>query len=102
MKHTPGPWKVKNGSYCTIIEAETGKRIGAAWSDPDTPLVEAIENARLFAAAPELLNMLALALPYVESQIDEPGYKPHVIRRFAAEIRKLIERVDGVEGRSNG
>ena len=56
-KHTPGPWhigsnmilKVINGSYFSIAEVND-------WED------ETVPNARLIAAAPDLLEALELSL----------------------------------------
>lgn len=65
-KHTPGPWKaVRNSSYWEIEPANAGQdgipfNVGdvcaSAPGDPDSGLQEA--NARLIAAAPELLGAL--------------------------------------------
>ncbi len=67
-KHTPGPWKVERTDYFNNPIVTTGSPIG--WTiaevnplneyDPDdkTGTIEA--NARLIAAAPELLAALAI------------------------------------------
>jgi hypothetical protein len=52
-KHTPGPW---DACGCTIYSGE--KRIGQTWDaeDDGLPAPEMEANARLIAAAPELLE----------------------------------------------
>lgn len=57
MKHTPGIWKVSgesvvasNGDYCiAVVESDGGY---------EAPLEQREANARLIAAAPELLEAL--------------------------------------------
>lgn len=65
MKHTPAPWKAdeENCADGLNIQDTEGRRIAftATIRNPDyTPLItdEAIANARLIAAAPELLEAL--------------------------------------------
>ena len=59
-KHTPGPWKVITGAVYTA--QSTGKVVPIASMDREagngTSLVEREANARLIAAAPELLKAL--------------------------------------------
>ena len=59
MDHTPGPWKVALGNPMTVIRDVEygGGYIGSTsawWYDPEA----AEANARLIAAAPELLEAL--------------------------------------------
>lgn len=60
--HTPGPWRVGPVDD-TIVTDAAGKEVAAIdgdYNDPDTwPLMEA--NARLIAAAPDLLAALRRA-----------------------------------------
>lgn len=60
-KHTPGPWNIAAGAY---VETEDGKTIADVWEDEDTGKVmeETQANARLIAAAPDLLEARKLAL----------------------------------------
>lgn len=51
-----------------------------------------IEIGRLFAAAPDLLDLLCLALPYIEEAEQDPCYKPEAVRALARKIRAAIER----------
>lgn len=58
-KHTPGPWIIY-GKGCAVYNAELKKVIAhTAFKGTATPIIEVTEeiaaNARLIAAAPELL-----------------------------------------------
>ena len=70
-KHTPGPWSVRRWSWPTEVTGSIHQVISAdrfptafvpAWDEPNPGEVEASEeakaNARLIAAAPELLEAL--------------------------------------------
>lgn len=65
-QHTPGPWR-RNGSLieapqmALTVSTVSWPRIGHAPKDTD----EAVANARLIAAAPELLAALNCALVYL-------------------------------------
>jgi hypothetical protein len=50
------------------------------------------ENARLIAAAPDLLEALCTALPFVEDHEDGDIYKSGTIARTVAQIRAAIEK----------
>jgi protein-tyrosine-phosphatase len=70
--------------YRAIVDAD-----GCTVCNP-SPMGEA--NARLIAAAPDLLDVLCRALPYVEDAIDDPCYKPESVRAAVKQIRAAIER----------
>jgi hypothetical protein len=55
-QHTPGPWKL--GDDALIEDAEGMPFAGAFWDDEDIPQEVSIANARLMAAAPDLLEAL--------------------------------------------
>lgn len=65
-KHTHGPWKVDTltvGRYKGVnVETLLGDRIASAGHSPFS-LDEKQANARLIAAAPELLEALKMAMP---------------------------------------
>ncbi len=93
-KHTPGPWQA-NGSH--IYTADPERALLAQVINPgskasDYPLVE---NARLIAAAPELLEALkaielALKLPTVT-----PAQVLHESGVIRQGIRAAIARAEG-------
>ena len=53
------------------------------------------EDARLIAAAPDLLDALYLALPFVEDHEGSEIYKPGAV---AEAIRKILAAIDKAEG----
>jgi hypothetical protein len=83
------------------IEKSTGWEIGfRAIVDSEgvtvcnpSPMGEA--NARLIAAAPDLLAALYLALPFVEDHEGEEIYKPGTVKKAIATIRAAIARAEG-------
>jgi len=71
-KHTPGPWEVTDLRHSIVVRTESPNKTkygasryaaigGFDRSDPDQ-LSEALANARLIAAAPDLLEALELML----------------------------------------
>lgn len=74
-KHTPGPWGIRDENETFIsIGAETHHSLVDTWAIDDGVSKEQMEaNARLIAAAPELLDALLLA---VSRQSYKPGDGP--------------------------
>lgn len=69
-KHTPGPWKVfENPEGLPVVES-TGPHADAVahirWARREADGAEVDANARLIAAAPDLLEALRLAIQFVE------------------------------------
>jgi hypothetical protein len=83
---TPGPWRVGGNSWFVNqipIEPAIGCAYGAGY--------EVKANARLIAAAPDLLEALGLVLPFLE---DNEVYRPEearAIKKACAAIRKATE-----------
>lgn len=102
-QHTPGPWHagcfldatskcqctfILSEGYCgsiAVVSVDNGKSIGDGGND-SPPLDEARANARLLAAAPELLDLLRHMLGAIDgnsidsAEIDgdyESGIPPH-------------------------
>lgn len=65
--HTPGPWSVVPGTNCFHVKAPDWY---VAKTGNDTP--EAQANARLIAAAPELLEMLQAVVGLLERHVIIP------------------------------
>ena len=82
-KHTPGPWHVE-GQY---IHGPDGNRFLAVAGDG-----EGIANARLIAAAPDLLNLMTAATRLDELTGDNLAV---YARTFAALARAAIDRATG-------
>lgn len=69
-KHTPGPWGVARRSHCTVLNAlfvnGGGDRVARVVVPNTASSIEEYEaNARLIAAAPELLEALQ-SMPWPE------------------------------------
>ena len=95
MKHTTGPWKVLGG---TIIETVKDER----WicSVPEEPHYEVRANARLIAAAPELLEALEQARIAINVLDDSAlGRHPEIGYSFKSE---LLNRIDTVIAKAKG
>ena len=78
-KHTPGPWKARKGFHADTIEIFHPDKsvkppfypceIATIASDRDTAKAKA--NARLIAAAPELLEALQAFVKYADDVNDD-------------------------------
>lgn len=62
--HTPGPWIARQRGADWVVEPKDGRlfNVGDALYHPENEA-----NARLIAAAPEMLEMLRDALLYIEA-----------------------------------
>ncbi len=80
--HTPGPWHTQ-GRY--IVPADNGPSIGSAVAQV---------NARLMAAAPDMLHLLYTVLPIVEDACEDPCYKPGYVSGIERQIRTLIDNLE--------
>ena len=86
MSHTPAPWKI-DGAISTrvlLINDAKGYAIGEI-VDTRNPA-----NAKLIAAAPDLLEALLTALPYVEDHEESNVYKRGAVARAVRQIRTAI------------
>ena len=54
------------------------------------------EDARLISAAPDLLDALYLALPFVEDHEGSEIYKPGAVAEASRKIRAAIDKAEGV------
>jgi hypothetical protein len=86
--HTPAPWKIDaaHSSRVLLLNDAKGYAIGEI-VDTRNP-----DNARLIAAAPDLLEALCTALPFVEDHEDSDIYKRGAVARAVAEIRAAIDK----------
>lgn len=96
-KHTPGPWHVSDSGF----EVRCSDKVGAfnitvaACYAPVLPEVERKANARLIAAAPELLATLkqvhAMLSQPVQFTGSETGQAAQILRGDAGIARGVIE-----------
>jgi len=73
MKHTPGPWLVADPNPSISVLVHTGSQVIAACPClSDEPNVN--ENARLIAAAPDMLDALQAADQFITEQLHDAFY----------------------------
>lgn len=92
MSHTPGPWKVVDRWY-VWTDDDVGCEVAKVCDEnlDDDTLVQADADARLIAAAPELLHELQHLLSMWEEAI---GWKPDYMD-MADSARKVIAKATG-------
>jgi hypothetical protein len=97
-KHTAGPWatfdeetgEAKEGELSVGVGTDASDGPAIAWCNPLSNYEESQANAKLIAAAPDLLEVLDDApLPSVQGRWDEflPRYTAWLKRRTAAIAR---------------
>lgn len=86
--HTPAPWKIDaaHSTRVLLLNDAKGYAVGEI-VDTRNPA-----NAKLIAAAPDLLEALCTALPFVEDHEDGDIYKRGTIARAVAQIRAAIDK----------
>lgn len=95
MTHTPGPWRVTADGYIAgqgFVPIRTPYRENAFKDGPARsghPEAEVQANARLIAAAPELLEALEACLDAIGSW--EPEEDPYYVTMARAAIAKARE-----------
>jgi hypothetical protein len=104
-EHTPGPWLADvDGSGWSINTEDKGVAFtcGEA-NDEDISKDEEAANARLIAAAPDLLAALKLALAALDCEVDNAPISPVVASaaqawmkaKFGDAARKAITKAEG-------
>jgi hypothetical protein len=85
-------WTIKPGESSRVYLIDQGREaIGEiVYADTRRP-----EDARLIAAAPDLLAALYLALPFVEDHEGSEIYKPGTVSQAVKTIRAAIARAEG-------
>jgi hypothetical protein len=91
---TPGPWRI-NRIAATNVESASGRGVastGGFQDGTDDAYLANQANARLIAAAPELVEELMAALDEREQQYGAlPDGAPH----WSVRARALLARIDG-------
>lgn len=99
MKHSPAPWKFRpvpfdsmDGKTSYWIDLENGAPIADVRRRPDD---EHVANARLIAAAPELLNQLDNAETLIVALVAGEEIPPALLENTLYEIHQAIVKVKG-------
>lgn len=98
-QYTPGPWVsgISGGRQVLYVASETAWICGELRNQSDMPADEAEANARLIAAAPDLLKALeALATLAVK------GHSILARLQFSAEGRELSQKVSSAIAKARG
>lgn len=109
VPHTPGPWfedserdlgdcfirasaeHIRGVDHdCDYLVCTVAGNEFAPW-----PEQEKEANIRLICASPELLEMLYIALPFIEDAKDDPAYKSGRVAQVEARIRAVIIKAGG-------
>jgi hypothetical protein len=98
-KHTPCPWHTDaSKSFYVFAHGSLAEQAGVD-NGPFICNASTQANARLIAAAPELLHALLDALPYVEDVLADPEqlacFKPGIVQAHARAIRAAIAKAEG-------
>lgn len=91
-----------NGEMLTAVQAQLMQRIVTSFNVCAEVDIKTLERmnvepcvAVLATEFVELLDLLTLALPYIETAADDPGYKAHRVRELARKIRAAIKAQGG-------
>lgn len=90
-KHTPGPWAVISGEVCA---AGYGAIAHCDRDNRNTKPVERDANARLIAAAPDLLEALKVAEYIIQRQQDNAGN--YTYPQILEQARAAIAKAEGI------
>lgn len=55
---------------------------------------ESVSNARMMAAAPDMLELLYRCLPFIEDANEDPCYKPDRVKALENQIKALLALID--------
>jgi spermidine/putrescine-binding protein len=93
-KYTPGPWVTGNGKNGTRAETSVYAEIGdiyvkIAWCDATLGYPHCVANARLIAAAPDLLEALK-TLPQSLAATDDD------LNRWLERAKAAIAKAEGI------
>lgn len=86
MKHTPGPWRMGQEGNLRVYGPDNTSSAGLIAETFNR------ENARLIAAAPELLEACKAALAEAEERDEDLG------ANCWPELKAAIEKAEGVNG----
>lgn len=98
MGHTPGPWKVADRFY-VWTDDDVGCEVAKVCDEnlDEDMLGQADADARLIAAAPDMLNALQLAdnaLDYAQAQVDSER-DAAALRSWRRDVQRAIALATG-------
>ena len=96
MSHTPGPWRMeefRKGSYLV-----TARNAGTAREGIVAQHVPGIANARLLAAAPELLEVIREAVDSAEREMAKGRKASPGLAAWLEKARAALAKARGEEG----
>lgn len=107
-RFTPGPWRAEVSEYgsdgyeisLSVVDQDE-QTIASVWlenfdlPDPETARNNGWADAMLIAAAPDLVDALVAALPYVETAEDDPTYKLGAVAKVVKHMRAAIAKATG-------
>jgi hypothetical protein len=85
MKHTPGPWNYDRSGYSLYVNS--GRELVTALSMDGKRLETSEANARLIAAAPDLLEALKSVIAWLDAP-DESAFSDSQLALARAAIAK--------------
>ena len=85
MKHTPGPWNYDRSGYSLYVNS--GRELVTALSMDGKRLETSEANARLIAAAPDLLEALKSVIAWLDAS-DESAFSDSQLALARAAIAK--------------
>lgn len=97
MSHTPGPWRMeefRKGSYLV-----TARNAGTAREGIVAQHVPGIANARLIAAAPELLEVIREAVDSAEREMAKGRKASPGLATWLEKARAALAKARGEVGR---
>jgi hypothetical protein len=114
-QHTPGPWHVSKTEHTygdEIVRAESGHRIACIMGSNTEGFVrDGAANARLIAAAPEMVDLIrsemqAITRAYIdpdtydEDNADDIAWWEEQVKRhpFLSRARALLAKIDNAHG----
>lgn len=92
-QHTPGPWRIGNNGWTVWVAPKRLISVEGRTAD------EALANARLIAAAPELLAGLQWAMVWLP-KVPLPPYDQELRNIFAENLEHCSRAIAKAEGTS--
>ncbi len=95
-QHTPGPWQYgfEGGTVAFILEADGTTVAKLSTTENSTAHRSLPANARLIAAAPDLLNLVKGSRQLVQDKLDS-GYDIEYWQQILSEIDAAIAKATG-------